>query len=326
MKLSEAAVLVVEDEPMLLEMTSHWFEREGCQVLTAEDGTSALAAIPSTGVDLIVTDVCMPQMDGISMLKNLRDRGLYIPTIVYITSGSDISTRDACDLGVEATFSKPVARLELMAAAERVLTEKGPRWSSPWHGDNGTVLSATFGSLSSAVKMGQVAFGKGGFCVESDCPLQEGPVRLAIEFAADGRKISGYGFVRWSAPRERKVGVEIACLDEISRDCVIHQTARNATLSFIHRTTTAAAKEYGSGFAGDASHEFRNLLAVIIAYSDACHELLKPEDPVRNYVEQIKLCSERAAALVHQTNCLPSAGQYSRPDDSQTRISDPRAR
>lgn len=301
MTLSESTVLVVEDEPILLEMTSQWFEREGGRVLTAENGVVALEAMASTRVDLIVTDIRMPLLDGLRLLRKVKARGVYKPSIVFINSGSDVSARDACDLGIEATFSKPVVRQELIAAAERILARKSSLWSTPWSGKSGPLLSATFGSLSSALQLGQIAFGRGGFCLQSEERWAEGPVQLAIEFAADARKVSGHGLVRWSSPEERQIGVEIVFLDESVRDWVERQTAANASVSFIPRTSTAAARDNDGASLSDATHELCNLLAVVIAYSDACQELLKPQDPVRNYVEQMRSCAQRATLLVRQT-------------------------
>jgi CheY-like chemotaxis protein len=300
MILGESSVLVVEDEPILLEMTSHWLECEGARVLAAENGMVALEKIASGPVDLIITDIRMPQLDGLSLLKKLKSRGTSVPSILVIGSASKVSIRDACDLGVEATFKKPVIRQELTRAAERILIEKETVWRSPWLGEMVPVLSAIFGSLDSALRAGQIAFGRGGFCIESGGSWQEGPVRLAIDFAADGRSLSGHGFIRWLAPQERRVGVEIAQLDDAALDWALHQTRQNATASFIPRDATAV-QEYGSGLSGDASHELRNLLTVVIAYSEACKQILKPEDPVSYYVEQMRLCTERAASLIRQT-------------------------
>jgi CheY-like chemotaxis protein len=299
MTLGESSVLVVQDEPILLEMTSHWLERESARVLAAENGMVGLEKIASEHVDLIVTDIRKPQLDGLSLLKKLKSQGTSLPSILCIDGASEVSIREACDLGVEATFKKPVIPQELIRAAKRILVEKESQWRSPGPREPGPVLSAVFGSLDSALRLGQIAFGSGGFCVESGGSWQEGPVKLAIDFAAGARSLSGHGFIRWLAPLERRVGVEIAQLDDASLGWVLHQTRQNSTASFIPRNTTAV-QEYGSGQSGDSSHELRNLLAVVIAYSDACQEILKPEDPVSNYIEQMRLCTERAASLIRE--------------------------
>lgn len=325
MKLSQSTVLLVEDEPMLLEMTSRWFEREGCRVLTAENGNLAYDAAISTVVDLIVTDIRMPCMDGISLLRKVKARGLYTPSIVFITSGSDISTRDACDLGIEATFSKPVVRQDLISAAEHILTEKEVLWRGPPRSEACTQLSLTFESLSSALGSGQIAFGRGGFCIASDCPLPEGPVRFVIDFGASSRNLCGHGRVRWSVPDERRIGVEITSLDEVSRDWVIRQTADAAIASFIPCTTTPAIPQHAGKSDREFFHELGNLLAVVIAYGEACQELLLPEDPIRNYVEQMRSCAQRAALLARQTNSLPPPPGAPVDEKLPTRISDQKA-
>jgi CheY-like chemotaxis protein len=325
MRLSDSTVLVVEDEPILLEMTSKWFEREGCRVLTAENGVPAFEQLTSTKVDLIVTDIRMPRVDGISLLQSVKVRGIYTPSILFVSSDSDMASRDACDLGVEATFPKPVVRPELISAAERILSEKRLLWSAPWRGGRGALLSAAFASLSSALRSGQIAFGSGGFSLESDFLLQDEPVELAIEFVAEACKIGGCGFVRWSSPRDRRVGIEIARLDDAARDWVIHQTSQNSTVSFIPRAGVCAVTECGVASAGDLSHELSNLLAVVIAYSNACQELLRPDDPVHNYVEQIRVCAERASGLVRQGKGLATAASASTLEGSASRISDQKA-
>jgi CheY-like chemotaxis protein len=310
MELNRSTILVVEDEPILLEMISHWLGLAGARVLTAESAPLGLEAIASTPVDLIVTDMRLLHMDGLSLLKTLKSQGTPAPTIVFSNADSNVSThvstRDAYDLGVEATLSKPVTRQQLVVAAERILVQKASLWGSRRQDEGGHLLSATFGSLDSALESGQIAFGRGGFCMESSTPCSEGPVQLAIKFAADVRSLSGYGFIRWSAPRERRVGIEIAQLEDADLDWVVHLTTQNSTSSFIPRDTVVK-QQYGSG-SGDASHELRNLLAVIIAYSDACQELLKPDDPVNNYVDQMRLCTQRAASLICQvrSNRSPS--------------------
>jgi CheY-like chemotaxis protein len=71
MGLKHATVLIVDDEPMLLEIFSEWLQDENCGVLTAGDGAAALQILLSHDVDVIVSDIRMPVMDAILLLKNL---------------------------------------------------------------------------------------------------------------------------------------------------------------------------------------------------------------------------------------------------------------
>ena len=71
MELRNATVLVVDDESMLLDIFREWLEEEHCNVLTASDGAAALQILRDQHVDVVVSDVRMPVMDGILLLKSL---------------------------------------------------------------------------------------------------------------------------------------------------------------------------------------------------------------------------------------------------------------
>jgi DNA-binding response OmpR family regulator len=77
-------VLLVEDNPVMLKSLTQALEREGCTVLTAVDGTWGLDTALREKPQLVVLDVMMPNMDGISMLKKLREDawGQTVPVII----------------------------------------------------------------------------------------------------------------------------------------------------------------------------------------------------------------------------------------------------
>jgi CheY-like chemotaxis protein len=66
MELKDATVLIVDDEPMLLDIFSEWLQEEKCRVLTAGNGAAALEILRNHHVDVVVSDVRMPVMDGYS--------------------------------------------------------------------------------------------------------------------------------------------------------------------------------------------------------------------------------------------------------------------
>src|SRR5215467_5012364 len=98
MELKDAAVLIVDDEPMLLEIFSEWLQEENCRVLTAGDGAAALQILQSHHVDVIVSDVRMPVMDGILLLKNLTaytgpSKSNWPPKMIFISGFTDLEPR-----------------------------------------------------------------------------------------------------------------------------------------------------------------------------------------------------------------------------------------
>src|SRR5215469_13419275 len=106
MELKDAAVLIVDDEPMLLDIFGEWLQEENCRVLTAGDGAAALQILRNHHADVIVTDVRMPVMDGILLLKNLTtysgpSKSHHQPKMIFITGFTDLEPREAYSLGVE---------------------------------------------------------------------------------------------------------------------------------------------------------------------------------------------------------------------------------
>ena len=237
MQLRNATILIVDDEPMLLEIMALWFEREHCRVLTAENGAVALEKMALEPVHVVVSDVRMPVMDGMTLAKTIKAQGTYKPSVIFVSGFHDVSTKMCYDLGVEATLSKPIVREELIGIVKRLLTERSELWSALPKAENAPKLRVEFGAVSQAVEQGLISFGRGGFCIHCDLPVEEGPVKLAIDFASDRKTISGEGFVRWREPNKRQLGVEITSLDSICRDWVCQVSRANPTLSFIPADT-----------------------------------------------------------------------------------------
>jgi DNA-binding response OmpR family regulator len=240
MQLKDATILLVDDEPDLRSIIAEWFKREGCHVLVAEDGAQALKIISANQIDVVVSDVRMPFMDGITLLKKVKENG-YKSSVMFVSGFTDvIKPRESYDLGVEAVMSKPVERRHLIAAVTRILAERDELWRFPPSEKAEAVLDVTFDSLAAALSQGLLALGRGGFCVQSTLQLTEGPVDLLLDFKGDQRKVTGQGVIRWTTTPEAEIGVEITYIDEQNRAWMIGLTAPNDSVSFIPRTTAVA--------------------------------------------------------------------------------------
>lgn len=237
MEKTKTTLLVVDDEPVLREIMAEWFKREGYSTLTAENGLVALEILAAHQVDVIISDIRMPVMDGMTMFREIKASGIYMPKIIFISGFSDISLREMYNLGVEAMVEKPFERHELLNALQSVLMDRGELWRQPCQNERDTILKIKFESLATALEDGSVAFGRGGFCIHSYFPLKEPQVRLALDFVTDKKKISGCGLVRWSSAAEEQMGIEISSLDDECRDWVVCLTGDNPTVSFIPETS-----------------------------------------------------------------------------------------
>src|SRR5689334_3125106 len=98
MQLKDASILVVDDEPLLLNFVCEWFESVAGKVFVAGDGVEAMEVLAQNEIDLIVTDVRMPVMNGISLLKAAKAKRGHKSHVILITGFADIEARDAYDL------------------------------------------------------------------------------------------------------------------------------------------------------------------------------------------------------------------------------------
>lgn len=109
---------MVDDEPDQRFLLRRIFERAGHEVSDAGDGAAALRAVRESAPDLVVTDVMMPVMDGVELIRCLRGDPATAHIPVLVTSG-DTHLAGAAD----AVVSKPYVRLHLVAVADGLLKE-----------------------------------------------------------------------------------------------------------------------------------------------------------------------------------------------------------
>ena len=236
MKLKDTTVLVVDDEPMLLDIFRDWLQEEDCHVWTAGDGAAALQILRDNHLDVIVSDVRMPVMDGVALVKKLPMSSPNQPKVIFISGFTDLEPREAYQLGVEALLQKPIERLQFVGAIRNVLQSREERWSEP-AAQGGLSLHIALPCISEAIEQGRIAFGRGGFCLRCSSPIGEGPVRFDLEFEGEEVSFAGHGVVRWAEPEESMLGVEISDLDEPCREWALQLIATHAGLSYIPRAT-----------------------------------------------------------------------------------------
>lgn len=233
MELKQATVLLVEDEPFLREIMGAWLERVVGRVFSAENGQEAAKTLAGNKVDLIISDVRMPVMDGIELLKQINELSARRPSMIFITGFSDLTLREAYDMGVEAILEKPIKREELLEIVKTSLAAADELWQRPVDAAPESQLNMSFTSLAAALQQKRIGFGRRGFCIKPPQALREGPVDFAVEFRDEGIVLSGQGVVRWMAPEESVAGIEITSLDQPSRKWVIAHLKRSKPLAFI---------------------------------------------------------------------------------------------
>jgi len=113
-------ILIVDDEPKIVQLVRDYLEHAGFSVLSASDGKTALAVVRASKPDLIVLDLGLPQLDGLDVTRALR-RASNVP-IVMLTARVDESDKlVGLELGADDYVTKPFSPKELVARVRAVL-------------------------------------------------------------------------------------------------------------------------------------------------------------------------------------------------------------
>ncbi len=131
-------ILIAEDDPKLLKSLVHIFELNHYSVDGVDNGIDGFDFASSGEYDGLVLDIMMPGMDGVSLLKKLRARGITTPAL-FLTARTEIDQRiEGLDAGADDYLPKPFSTGELLARVRAMLRRK----------DNFTPDMLTFGLLS----------------------------------------------------------------------------------------------------------------------------------------------------------------------------------
>lgn len=116
---SAMTILVVDDEAMMRELLDKILRRDGYQVLAAADGAEALEIMHQEKVNLVISDIKMPRVDGFGLLKAVKAEFPKVPVIMMTAFGDTFSVKDALLLGADEYVTKPFKSYEIALVVER---------------------------------------------------------------------------------------------------------------------------------------------------------------------------------------------------------------
>jgi len=120
-------ILIVEDDPSVLRATSYILEKEGYQVLTAQNGLEGLKKAREDNPDLLVLDVMLPGIDGFEICHSLRSEPetAGLPIIMFSAKGQESDKATGLKVGADEYLTKPVDREVLLNKVAAWLSAKG---------------------------------------------------------------------------------------------------------------------------------------------------------------------------------------------------------
>ncbi len=122
--MNENRILVVEDEPSIAEVVGLYLKRAGYQVQTAADGKQAMSMLEKQIPDLVVMDLMLPEIDGLSLTRWLRDRS-DVPIIMVTARREEIDRIAGLEMGADDYVVKPFSPQELVSRVRAVLRRSG---------------------------------------------------------------------------------------------------------------------------------------------------------------------------------------------------------
>lgn len=136
--MNQTKVLIVDDEPDIIEFLSYNLEKEGYEVYSAPDGEAGLSKAIEVGPDLIILDIMMPKMDGVELCRQLRENRDFDNTLIaFLTAREeDYSQIAALEVGGDDYITKPLKPRVFISRIKALLR----RSTSPQAGGEGNLL------------------------------------------------------------------------------------------------------------------------------------------------------------------------------------------
>ena len=114
-------VLIVDDEQSILTLLKYSLEKEGYEVIQAEDGQTGLELALNNQLDFIILDLMLPKMDGMDVCKNIRQNKVNTPILMLTAKDDELEKIIGLELGADDYMTKPFSPREVLARMKAIL-------------------------------------------------------------------------------------------------------------------------------------------------------------------------------------------------------------
>ncbi len=122
--MAQLTCLIVEDSPMMRQLIVFALSRiKGLEVVEADDGVDGLKKLAAGRFDLVITDINMPIMDGLKLVKRIRSDAIHrdVPIMIITTEGAQEDRQRALQLGANAYITKPIQAPQVITKVKELL-------------------------------------------------------------------------------------------------------------------------------------------------------------------------------------------------------------
>lgn len=131
MNTNAATILIVDDEPPIRRLLRTSLASQGFEVIEAATGDGALAELERSSPDLVILDLGLPDIDGLDVIRTLRENGNAVPILVLSSRSDEKGKVDALDLGADDYVTKPFGTAELFARIRAALRHRLQQQGEP---------------------------------------------------------------------------------------------------------------------------------------------------------------------------------------------------
>jgi DNA-binding response OmpR family regulator len=239
LELNQKQILIIDDEPDLLEIISSEFELEGANVFQADSVEKAISVLSNNPIDIVISDVRMPFRTGIDLLKYIKDKNAFYPPMILISGYTDVPIQDIYDLGAEGFLVKPFRLEDLILLTSRLLKNNGPNWPLFDSNNMTEFIFEINNNLKDAVQNNVFALGRGGCAFYLSNSLHKTQINREINFSIQlmDKILKGSGAIRWVEhginSNRTQIGIEFRALDSESQKFFKDYLVNNKTIPYI---------------------------------------------------------------------------------------------